>query len=556
MQISRRAFTGGTLSAAAALQLPGRALGQAAAQAPAALAPAIAAIRAYGDAHRDYFGLPGMTLGLTTPGGFSTVLNFGYANADARTPITPDTLFQIGSISKEMTAAVIHQLAAAGRFKLSDRFSALMPDIPLPAGNAITVQHVLDHVAGLPDDAPLFPAGGLWTASAPGAHWHYSNTGYDMLGKLAAHAGGAPLDQLIEQRILKPLGMTRSRGAIVAADRLRYAQGYEAADRNVAYARGLSLAPAAWVDVTFGAGSVASTAADMNLFMRSLADAANGRGGLGLSADQARVFTGHAVPSDTPGMNYGNGLMHVGGAGRSYLHHTGGMVSFSSSFHLDAKSGVGAFASASLSAFAEYRPRLLTRFAVDALTNALAGAALPATASLAIHLPGASMYVGRYSGPSGKFEIKAGSPLTLVANGRSAALEPIGGDMFRTLHPDFSRFTLAFDRRNGAIAGAVWGPASYARDGSDGTLPASDPALARFVGRYINDSPWVGLADVVERGGKLWIGTETPMTRVSDNLWRVGEESWSPERASFANAIDGRPQSFFYSGVEFIRHDI
>ena len=63
----------------------------------------------------------------------------------------------------------------------------------------------------------------------------------------------------------------------------------------------------------------------------------------------------------------------------------------------------------------------------------------------------------------------------------------------------------------------------------------SDPALAKFAGRYINDSPWIGTAMVVERGGKLWIGTETPMTRVATTFWRVGEESWSPERASFAN---------------------
>ena len=53
----------------------------------------------------------------------------------------------------------------------------------------------------------------------PGAHWHYSNTGYDMLGKLAEHVGGKPLDQLLAERIFRPLGMSRSRGAIVGADR-------------------------------------------------------------------------------------------------------------------------------------------------------------------------------------------------------------------------------------------------------------------------------------------------------------------------------------------------
>ena len=86
-------------------------------------------------------------------------------------------------------------------------------------------------------------------------------------------------------------------------------------------------------------------------------------------------------------MTYGNGLMHVGNGGRSYLHHTGGMVSFSSSFHVDVASGVTAFASSTIGAFEEYRPRLLTRFAVDALTNALGGRPVPAAPSLNVTVP-------------------------------------------------------------------------------------------------------------------------------------------------------------------------
>jgi CubicO group peptidase (beta-lactamase class C family) len=552
MAITRRAFTTGALSAALSARLAAPAL----AQGSTALAGAIAAIRAHGEEHLRQFGLPGMTLGLTTPNGFSTVLDFGSANRDSRAPITPDTLFQIGSISKSMTAAVIHQLAAEGKLKLTDRASALFPAVVLPRGNSITVQHLLDHAAGLPDDAPLFADGGLWTSYAPGAHWHYSNTGYDLLGKIAETAGGRPLGQLIAERIFAPLGMTRSRGAIVGPDRTLYAQGYEPADLTVPFVRGAPLAPAAWVDVTFGAGSVASTAGDMIRWLRSLASAAQGRGGLGLGPAQAKAFTAHFVPSDSPALTYGNGLMHVGGGGRSYLHHTGGMVSFSSSFHLDTASGVGAFASSTLSAFAEYRPRVLTRFAVDALIEALAGRPVPAAPSLAVPLANAAAYVGRYSGPAGSFEVRPGSPLTLVANGREAALQPWGDDLFRTSHPDFRNFSLLFEKSGQAVTRASWGAASFVRDGSGATPVRADPALARFAGRYVNDSPWWGSVTVVERGGRLWLGTETPMTRLSENLWRVGEETWSPERASFANFNNGRPQTFFLSGNAFLRHDI
>ena len=108
-----------------------------------------------------------------------------------------------------------------------------------------------------------------------------------------------------------------------------------------------------------------------------------------------------------------------------------------------------------------------------------------------------------------------------------------------------------FERTSGAITGASWGPSTYrARRVAAARSPPSDPALAKLAGRYVNDNPWFGTATVVERGGKLWIGTETPMTRIGDNLWRVGEESWSPERASFANFIDGRPQTLHLLGRE------
>jgi hypothetical protein len=113
-----------------------------------------------------------------------------------------------------------------------------------------------------------------------------------------------------------------------------------------------------------------------------------------------------------------------------------------------------------------------------------------------------------------------------------------------------------FEKSGSVVNGASWGAQSYLKEGSGVRLPSSDPALAKLAGRYINDNPWYGPAPVVERGGKLWIGTETPMTKIGDNLWRVGKESWSPERASFANFIDGRPQSFIFSGEKFARHDV
>jgi CubicO group peptidase (beta-lactamase class C family) len=554
MEIDRRSFTTGAIALAASGALGGRALAQIA----PAVSPqqrAMGAIQDYAEAHRRWFGLPGMTLSVISPRGFSSVVNTGFANLDAQTPITADTLFQIGSISKSFTGALLHQFVSEGRLKLSDRITAALPHAPLPAGGPIEVQHLLDHVAGIPGDAPLFVRGGLWTAYPPGKHWLYSNTGYELLGHLAEHVGGKPLDRLLAERLFTPLGMVRTRGAITAADRLLYAQGYEPADLAIPFVRREPLRPAAWVNTTSAAGSTASTAADMMRYLQGLAGAARGSGGMGLGPKPALAYVTHSVPSSAPGMAYGNGLMHVEDHDRRYLHHTGGMVSFSSSFHVDTGNGIGAFASTNLSAFPEYRPRKVTLFAAQALAAAEAGQPLPDPPPLESPVKQPGDYAGRYASGSRSLEIRAGSGLSILSNGKQAALEPAGDDLFVTSHPDFRSFTMKFERSGKAVVAASWGPDTFVRDGRAMTAPPGDPALARYAGRYVNDSPWWPPVTVVERGGKLWLGTETALTPIGKNLWRVGDDSWSPERASFADVMNGRPQTFVFSGIEFARQD-
>jgi CubicO group peptidase (beta-lactamase class C family) len=550
--LSRRDFAGALAGLGLSLPLAG----QVRAQGTPSFATAVDTIRAQAFAHQAAYGLPGMTVGLIAPDGLATRFDVGFANLDARRPATPDTLWQVGSISKLMVALIVHQFAAEGRFALSDQITTLMPEIPVPKDAGITVQHLLDHNSGLPDSAPLFPDGGLWVGYRPGAHWSYSNTGYDILGKLAEHTSGKPLARLLKERLFDPLGMKDTSGAIVAKDRTRYAQGYEPANNSVPFVRGTPLAPAAWVDVTFGAGSVTSTSADMNRLLGALAAGAKGGSLPGLDAPQTKEFLTHSVPASAD-LRYGNGFMHVASDGRPYLHHTGGMVSFSSSFHLDPATGVAAFASSSLSGLAGYRPREFTRFAVDALDAALGGKPLPTPPRLDDRVANPSQYFGRFAGPAGAFEvIQDGGPLMIRANGKTAMLQSAGDDLFATAHPDFDRYGLLFERRGKTVTGASWGADQYAKAGSGVVLKPSDPKLARLAGRYVNDSPWWGLVEIVERGGNLWLGTDTPLVSVGPNLWRVGSESWSPERASFHDPIDGRPQTFVFSGEKFIRHGI
>ena len=143
-----------------------------------------------------------------------------------------------------------------------------------------------------------------------------------------------------------------------------------------------------------------------------------------------------------------------------------------------------------------------------------------------------------------------------MAGGQSAPVVVWSDEIFRTAHPAFRNYSVMFERRGGVVTLASWGPNSYAREGTGASVAAADPALARLAGTYVDDDPWFAPAAVVERGGKLWIGTETPMEAVADNLWRIGRESWSPERGSFANFLDGRPQTFVFSGVKFSRRNV
>ena len=229
-----------------------------------ALVAAFHRIAAYADLHRKTYGLPGLTLVCTAPNGVTAYVRSGYANRELRTPLGPDHLFQIGSISKSFVAMAIHQLAQEGRLKLSDDIRTALPGVALPPDPPISLTHLMEHSSGLPDDAPLFPRtpdGLLWSAFPPGSAWSYSNTGYHLLGKVVERMDRSLLADSLKRRIFEPLGMTSARGEIIAAERLKYATGYTPLDPAVDAIPGGRLAPAAWVNVTFGAACVAELAA-------------------------------------------------------------------------------------------------------------------------------------------------------------------------------------------------------------------------------------------------------------------------------------------------------
>jgi CubicO group peptidase (beta-lactamase class C family) len=558
MPVNRRLFLAGT----AALASPGAARAAInAAGATPAQQTAIAAIAAYLEAHRAYFALPAMGL-VIVDGPFTATILSGEADYLQTRPLSGNELWQIGSISKSFVALLCLQLAAEKKLDLDADVRTIFPEAPLPdAGGAFTIRALLDHTTGLPDFAPIFAADGskLWRGFPAGAHWSYSNTAYDILGKAIERIEGKPLATVIEARIARPLGMSSTHGAITWRDRGRYTASYslERPDRPVKQRN--SLAPAAWVDTTLGAGSVASTLPDMARYLRYLIAVQNGKGAPLISDAMANLWLANPVVQDPENKaeTYGLGLMHRDYEGQKLLHHTGGMVSFSSAFHTDGAAGTGAFASCAIGGTG-YRPKLLTLYATQALRLAKAGKPIPPPPALGVPpLKSPADFAGRYTG-AGKALTIAATPagLTLATTDKAWPIEVNTGGSFLTDHPDFSAFPIVLVKDGDKVIALDYAAGRYVKDGA--TAPALPPTSARIAaraGRYQSDDPWIGGFTLIARGDTLYIEGAEAITEIANDEWRLANPDWIPERLRFAGFMNGRPLLAIWSGRILERRD-
>lgn len=552
MDINRRSFIGGASLAAGLAATPGVSAAKAKGG-RAVLGPVEAAM----EQHRRDWGLPGMTLAVVDRDGFTGLVHSGYADLERKIEVGPDHLFQIGSITKMMTGLAAWSLIDEGKLAADARLADLLPGLGVTGGEAVTLQHLLNHVSGLPGNAPLFPAGGLWIGPEPGAHWAYSNTGYDIAGKIIAAADGRTFPEALEARVLGPLGMSASKSSIRIEDREAHAQGYRIEFHDRPTMRPGPMRRADWIDSDSAAGCVSATAGNMAKFLRFLLGLAQGDGGGVISDEGAVRFLETASPAPGWAENalYGNGIAHVDVDGRRYLHHTGGMVSFSSALHVDPEAGVAAFASSNVHYGLGYRPRDVTVFACEALRAAREGGAAPQMKPSALRVEKPERYAGVFTAADGDaIEIMAGADeITVMHDGRKAALQQAGASLFATDAPRFARTGLVFDMKDD-VAHRLWaGDVEFLRDTAAGFTPAPPAEIARLAGRYENDDRWWEPVTIFARDGGLWANNTDRLARREDGSWRPADEENSAERIRFSGVLDGRPQVLSYSGVEFTR---
>ncbi|HEV8253877.1 MAG TPA: serine hydrolase domain-containing protein [Vicinamibacteria bacterium] len=190
---------------------------------------------------------PGCALAVVRDGRAAYERGYGMANLEHRVAITPHTVFDIGSTSKQFTAAAVHLLAAEGRLSLDDDVRRWVPELPAYDTGRITVRHLLHHTSGIRDYLELMDLTGVRFEDvstdedalsllsrqkaanfAPGAEYLYSNSGFFLLSIVVKRASGRSLRDFAAERIFAPLGMRETHfhddHAMVVPNR---ATGYE-----------------------------------------------------------------------------------------------------------------------------------------------------------------------------------------------------------------------------------------------------------------------------------------------------------------------------------------
>lgn len=277
------------------------------------------------DAIRDE-AVTGVQARVDAPGGRRLVGASGVGDLETGRPVNPAGHFRMGSVNKTVVATVALQLVGEGRLSLDDSVDRWLPGLISGNGNdgrTITVEQLLQHTSGIVDDYPGMGSAAEYyerrfdfptpeevvaramthpPAFAPGAGWRYSNTGYVVVGMIVERITGRPWYVEVEERILEPLGMTRTSWPDDSATLPRpHARAYERfqPDEGV-------------TDVTLivdadASGGMITTTQDLSVFVRALF---SGRllAPAQLAQMQQTVPVSEEVDTLWPGARYGLGV--------------------------------------------------------------------------------------------------------------------------------------------------------------------------------------------------------------------------------------------------------
>jgi D-alanyl-D-alanine carboxypeptidase len=275
---------------------------------------------------------PGAAVIVTQGGRTVYARGRGMADLATGTPIGPETVFRLGSITKQFTAAVILQLADEGRLSLDDPLSRFLPDYPAPGAGA-TVRQLLNHTVGVQPytgipgwmveantnrayttDEMIAVFRDLPALAPPGQAWMYNNSGYVLLGAIIERVTGMAWHEAIEQRIARPLDLATIRYGVGEEDVPHMARGYT---------QGARPAMRIHMSVPHAAGALIGDVNDLAAWAHALH---HGR------VIGPESYAGMIAPTEMPGgqtIPYGFGMGRGDLRGRPSIGHSGGIFGFS-----------------------------------------------------------------------------------------------------------------------------------------------------------------------------------------------------------------------------------
>lgn len=274
--------------------------------------------------------IPGAVLAVAKGGRIVRVSTYGLADVELKSPVRRDTVFEIGSVSKQFTCAVVLRLAEQGKLKLTDTVGQHLPDAP-DKWKPLTLRQILSHTAGLKDtmkslDDPKFKAedyfktlGNLEFDFAPGTSWSYSNMGFNLAAAVVEKVTGKSFPVALDELVLKPLQLTHTRMAdpqVVVPGR---AKGYAWTGK------GWRNYSATYPATALGAGALISTVDDLARWDWAL------QNGTFLKPESMAYFV-HPTPlNDGTTVPYGLGWFVHRDNGREFWEHGGNTMAFSCS---------------------------------------------------------------------------------------------------------------------------------------------------------------------------------------------------------------------------------
>lgn len=547
--ILARAFC--TLIAVALLAVPST---RAASQGPPTIADALDAIAAYAPlAMRDQ-GTPGLSVAVTGRNATLRTITLGYANRDTQAPVTPQTRFAIGSITKSMTALALLELADEGRLDLDAPVRLYLPWFSIRTlGGPILVHELLSHTAGLPDDFSdevgyaynIVALREAKTLFAPATSWAYSNDGYATAGAILARLDGGSWADSMQARVLQPLGMRASSAVFTPEDMASAAVGYQFRDNDRPPSQHPPLVATPPLDFVDPAGSVLSTPEDMARYMRFYLNGGRTEDGRQLISPAAfaamtrpdRLKNGKPAGSSGPLLSeapsfyrqYGYGLSIFNDGSDRVIGHTGGISGYTACMQANFTRGFGVIAFANL-VEAPLHPCAIVLYAMKVLRAQSLGEPLPLPppARDAAAVARASDYAGTYTSTNGSsLSVAAeGDHLYLVDGAKRIALYRRGPNLFWADDPAFAVFLLAFGRDgSGRVVDVNYGPRWYANERYRGARSFTyPPGWKALVGRYENTllgEPAITRVVIVKN--RLTLDGIDPLTPLSNGSFASGE---------------------------------